>query len=79
MSQRNKLKIELEGKLWSVEDFMITELGFLYVKLYNEKDKRYLNYRISDNYDPKNNFILDLIQDKNTSFSGILYQHEQLL
>jgi hypothetical protein len=80
MTDRSNPIIELNGKFWTVKEFTLTELGYLYVKLYSEEDKRFLNYRVSDDFNPKYNFIVDLIKEyERSNLSEILYLREQYL
>jgi hypothetical protein len=58
--------ILFNGINWTLEEIVVTELGYLYVKLKNENENRWVNFPLELGiYDPSNNFIVDQLNKIN--------------
>ena len=58
--------ILFNGINWTLEEIIVTELGYLYVKLKNENENRQVNFPLELGiYDPSNNFIVDQLNKIN--------------
>ena len=57
-------KVVIEDKIYSVERFFISELGYLMMRLYSEKDKMYTTYNLGT-HNPDENIFKELIQKNN--------------
>lgn len=57
-------KVVIEDKIYSVERFFISELGYLMMRLYSEEDKMYTTYNLGT-HNPEENIFKDLIQKNN--------------
>lgn len=63
IKNKNKPKIFIEEKEFNVQDFYISELGYLMMRLYSEKDKTFLTHNIGK-YDSSNNMFINSIKNE---------------
>jgi len=56
-------KIVIDEKIYVVEKFFISELGYLMMRLYSESNKTYTTYNLGT-HDPEENIFKDAIRKK---------------
>ena len=61
IKNKNKPKIFIEEKEFNVQDFYISELGYLMMRLYSEENKTYTTYNLGT-HDPAKNIFNEAIE-----------------
>ncbi len=56
-------KIAIDGEIYRVEKFYISELGYLMMRLYSEDRKLYITYNLGT-HNPEENIFKDAIEKR---------------
>ena len=63
-SSKTKPKIFINESEFELQNFHISELGYLMMRLYSTDENRFLTYNLGK-HDPNNNMFLNSIQNEN--------------